>query len=205
VSQSFGGHGTPAPAGSHSIDPEAVFFADDDYAGFWRRLAAELAYASAILILLIVLAIVWAILGPAHEPGPAAFVLCGLALVSWYFVFLKHSRVGTVGYRLARIRIVDVRGGLPSLGMLSVRPLFAVFGPFNVVLDLLWIPSDRRKQSLRDKVTHTYVVKASARPAGPGRIVYRPCSVMGMSWVFQEIEADQRDQAARASIRSSAG
>jgi uncharacterized RDD family membrane protein YckC len=205
VSQSFGGQGLPAPEGGDRSDPEAVFFADDDYAGFWRRLAAELADASAILVLLVLLVVVWAVVAPAHEPRLAPLVLCGLALVFCYFVFLKHSRAGTVGYRLARVRIVDVRGRPPSLWALSLRFLFAVFGPFNVVLDLLWIPSDRRKQSLRDKVTHTYVVKARARPAGPGQIVYRQCSVMGMSWVFQEIEAAQRDQAARASIPPSPG
>ena len=72
---------------------------------------------------------------------------------------------------------------------MTLRLLFAVLGPFNIVLDLLWIPSDPYKQSLRDKVAHTYVVKASAPPAGPARVVYRNYYMMGMSFVFQEIES----------------
>ena len=105
-----------------------------------------------------------------------------------YFVIVKHSRFCTLGYRLGRVRIVDVRGELPSWGALSLRLLFAVFGPINFVIDMLWIPSDPCKQSLRDKLTHTYVVKAGARAAGPARLVYRNYYLLGMAFVFREIE-----------------
>lgn len=34
----------------------------------------------------------------------------------------------------------------------------------------LWIPSDPWRQSLRDKLAHTYVVKVGAEPAGRARV-----------------------------------
>jgi hypothetical protein len=37
-------------------------------------------------------------------------------------------------------------------------------------------------------MAHTYVVKVDARPAGPAQIVYRHYSILGMSFIFQEIE-----------------
>jgi len=137
----------------------------------------------AIALLLVVLtAMLFAVL------ALGGLLLCWAAAVYWYFVIVKRSRFHTVGYRLGRVRIVDVRGQPPSQRALTLRLLFAVLGPFNIVLDLLWIPSDPYKQSLRDKVAHTYVVKASAPPAGPARVVYRNYYMMGMSFVFQEIE-----------------
>jgi uncharacterized RDD family membrane protein YckC len=125
---------------------------------------------------------------PADAPSNAVLLVCWAGTIYWYFVIVKHSRFNTLGYRLARVRIVDVYGRLPSVSALSLRLLFAIGGPFGIALDIIWIPSDRCKQSLRDKVAHTYVVKVNAQPAGPARIVYRQYFLMGMSFVFQEVE-----------------
>jgi RDD family len=131
------------------------------------------------------------LLDPSEGSGDASLavlVLCWAVLVYGYFVVLKHSRFSPVGYRLARARIVDSYGRPPGLGALTLRLSFGLLGPFNVFLDMLWIPSDRHKQALRDKFAHTYVVKASAEPAGPARVVFRTYYIMGMSFVFQEVE-----------------
>ncbi len=84
---------------------------------------------------------------------------------------------------------MDATGRRPRLGALTLRFLFAVAGRINIVLDMLWMPSDRSCQSLRDKLPHSYVVKAGAEPAGPARLlVYQQRCVMGMSFVFQELQ-----------------
>lgn len=166
----------------------AVCYSPNDYAGFWRRLAVELADLVAVMILLIVITVV---VSPAIESdgrSDAVLLLCWVAVIYLYFVIMKRSRVSTLGYRLAHVRVVDAYGRPPSLGALTLRLLFAVFGPLNFAFDMLWIPSDRCKQSLRDKLAHTYVVKASAQPVGAGRVVYRQYHLMGMSFLFQEIE-----------------
>jgi hypothetical protein len=162
---------------------EPVYFAATDYAGFWRRIFVECADA---LMALLVLLLLSAMLADVLALG--GLYLCFAATVYCYFVVLKRSRFHTLGYRLGRVRIVDAHGQVPSRRALSLRLLFAVAGPFNIVFDMLWIPSDPWKQSLRDKVAHTYVVTAHAHPAGPARVVYRNYYMMGMSIVFQEIE-----------------
>lgn len=176
------------PASGRRLRAPAVCFAPGDYAGLWRRLAVELVDLCTIVVLGVVVAAVVVLVIPDEAPGDAVLLAGWAALVYGYFVILKRSRFRTLGYRLARVRLVDVRGRPPGVGALSVRLLFAVAGPINVVLDMMWIPSDRCRQSLRDKIAHTYVVKAQARPAGSALIVYRQYSLMGMSFLFQELE-----------------
>lgn len=175
-------------AGGRLPGAHAVCFSPSDYAGFWRRLVVELVDLGTIAVLGVLVAVVVVVVIPAEAPGDAVLLAGWTALMYGYFVLLKRSRLRTLGYRLARVRLVDVRGRPPGVGALSVRLLFAVAGPINVVLDVLWIPSDRCRQSLRDKIAHTYVVKAHARPAGPALIVYRQYYLMGMSFLFQDLE-----------------
>jgi uncharacterized RDD family membrane protein YckC len=174
------------PAGA-----SGVWFFPSDYAGFWRRLAVELADAVVIAIVLLVVSLAVVLLDPSEDlTDRTALVLisCWALLIYGYFVLLKRSRLGTVGYRLGGVRIVDAAGRTPGLGALTLRLSFGLLGPFNIVLDMLWIPSDRHRQTLRDKFAGTYVVKATAEPAGPARVVLRTYYVMGMSFVFRDVE-----------------
>jgi len=169
----------------------AVWFFPSDYAGFWRRLAIALADSAVIAVVLLVATTTVVLLDPAEELSDAllAWLIPGwLLLIYGYFVVLKCSRFTTVGYRLAGVRIVDSLGRRPGLSALTLRLSFGLIGPLNVILDALWIPFDRHKQALRDKFANTYVVKATAEPAGPARIVFRTYDVMGMSFVFQDVE-----------------
>jgi uncharacterized RDD family membrane protein YckC len=171
--------------------PDAVWYFPSDYAGFWRRLAIELADAVAIVVLLLGITAAVILLHPAERPDDRILsMLWGgwLACIYGYFVILKRSRFSTVGYRLARVRIVDPYGRPPGLGALALRLSFGLVGPINILLDMLWIPADRHKQSLRDKLAHTYVVKAGAEPAGTARVVLRTYYIMGMSFVFRDVE-----------------
>lgn len=174
----------------HLASRQAVWFFPSDYAGFWRRLAAESADLVVMAGVLLAAALVVTVVLPAERSDErllAVLLTTWLACLFGYFVVLKRSRVGTVGYWMARIRIIDAQGRRPGLAPLTLRLGFAIFGPFNVLFDALWIPSDRCKQALRDKFAHTYVVKAGAEPAGVGRIIFRNCTIMGMIFVFQEI------------------
>jgi uncharacterized RDD family membrane protein YckC len=165
-----------------------VCFSPDDYAGFWRRLTAELVDMAAVMMLGVIVTAIMVLATPADAPRDLVLLTAWTALVYGYFVVLKRSPARTPGYWVARVHIVDVYGCPPGLGPLTVRLLFAVAGPLNFILDMIWIPSDRHRQSLRDKVAHTYVVKTRARPAGPALLVYRQSYVMGMSLLFQELE-----------------
>ena len=178
-------------AGDRLSSLQAVWFFPSDYVGFWRRLAVELVDSVVIVVVLLVVTATVVLLDPGEDLSDttlAVLVSCWAVFIYGYFVVLKRSRVNTVGYRLARVRIVDAYGRPPGLGALTLRLSFGLLGPFNVVLDMLWIPFDRHKQALRDKLAHTYVVKANAEPAGPARVVFRTYYIMGMSFVFQDVE-----------------
>jgi len=74
------------------------------------------------------------------------------------------------------------------LSALTYRLMFAPLGPLNWFMDLLWVSGDAQRQSLRDKLAHTYVVKVKAQPVGTGKIVYRCYDIIGFNFMFQEIE-----------------
>lgn len=162
-----------------------VYFRRNDYAGFWRRLLID----SVDLIVIGVgcltsFAVVWMVL-------PSA----GLILASWgtaffsYFVLLKRSGVGTVGYRVGGVRIVGYDGEKPSISSLTLRLLFGVLRPLNWLVDLIWLSGDTHRQALRDKLAGTYVVSKDARPAGRGKIVYRRNDIVFYNFLFREVEA----------------
>jgi len=128
------------------------------------------------------------IIAPAAADSRGAVLLLLGCVWFAYFVVLKHSRVRTVGYMVAGARIVNLKGERPRMASLLARLLFAVVGPFNFLLDLLWITGDPNRQALRDKFARTYVIRTHASPAGAGTIVHRTYMVWGMTFLFQEVK-----------------
>ncbi len=164
-----------------------VYYAVSDYIGVGRRFVIDLVDVVVAGVVSVALTAVLLLL--LSNDGQLAFGLLVVWLSVWfgYFVLLKRSRFRTVGYVLARARIVNLQGDTPSVASLFIRMLFAVFGPLNLLFDLFWIPSDPCRQALRDKFAHTYVVRQGASPAGTGRIAYGQYTVLGASYLFQEV------------------
>lgn len=172
------------------VEESAVFYRQEDYLGVMRRLLIDLVdtlVAGAAALLLIVVAL---LIYPTDEH--VAAVVLAMAGITWlcYFVLLKGSRFRTLGYMIARAQIVNLNGERPSYASLTGRLMFVVAGPFNFILDLLWIGSDSCRQALRDKFAHTFVVRRGAVPAGKGRVVYRTYTVFGATLLFAEVVPD---------------
>lgn len=168
---------------------DGVYFRQEDYASFWLRLLIALidvlAAGTVCFVLIIVL---WATFPPTTTT--LNLILATIAVILfWYLVVLKRSKIGTIGYRLCGVRIVGPDGQAASLAALTFRLLFAPLGPLNWLMDLLWLSGDPHRQSLRDKLAHTYVVKRTAKPAGAGKIVHSYYDILGYNFLFQEIEA----------------
>ena len=164
-----------------------VYFKREDYAGFWRRLLIDIIDVLVVAVICLVLGIA---LEEAAPPGQNARMIFAswTAVVFCYFVILKRSAIGTVGYRVGGVRIVNLDGRPPNLLSLVVRLGFGFLGPLNLLLDLLWLSGDSHRQALRDKLANTYVVKREAQPAGSGRIVFRNYDILGFNFMFREIE-----------------
>lgn len=181
----------PSPRQARASEA-GVYFRREDYAGFWRRLAIELIDGFIAGNLWIALFFILYSYLPSEfttsRQGQnwlraGSFVVVGLG----YFVLLRRSRLRTVGYRLFRVRIINLQGDRPDIFALAIRLVFSVFGPGNLLLDRFWIPSERARQALRDKFAHTYVIKADAVPVGRGPIVYAQYHFNAMTHLFPEV------------------
>ena len=163
-----------------------VYFRHDDYAPFWLRLLVGLIDAGTFLGLCVVAIFV---LSP-FVPAKLILLVCA-AVLFCYFVLLKRSAGGTVGYRVCGVRIVGLDGQLPGLIPLTIRMLFMVFGPINFLLDLVWMANEDQRQTLRDKFAATYIVKKHAVPAGTGKLTHRYYHILGYNFLFREVEINR--------------
>lgn len=139
---------------------------------------------------------IWLLRYPQNNPpAQALWVLPAVAYV--YLTVLKRSRIRTLGYILTGVRIVDIRGGRPSLLQMTVRmaPLFPV--PWNLLFDLGWIVDEPQRQTLRDKWAGTFVVRRKAKPIGTAPIQYKRIGFAGLFLISPEIDR------ARTTIESS--
>jgi uncharacterized RDD family membrane protein YckC len=156
-----------------------VYFRREDYAPLWLRILIDIIDLLVAGTICVALAVALYSLS-LERVTPAAWVLG----IFSYFVLLKRSNIGTVGYRVGRVRAVGIDGNPPSLLALTMRLLFGVLGPINWLLDLGWLSNDAHRQALRDKFAQTYVIKRNAQPAGTGKLVYRYSEICFINWLF---------------------
>ena len=154
---------------------EGVYFPARDYASVQTRLLILLVDVAVLWLVWIVLALALPLLSLCYADY-SSMVLSRLLVVYLYLVPLKVSPVRTVGFRLAGVKIVTLKAVRPSILRMTFR-LFLWLFPFNVVYDLLWLAGDECRQSIRDKVSGTYVIKNNAVALGvrPIRLVYLFC------------------------------
>ena len=135
---------------------------DTHYAGFWIRVLA--AFVDSILILFITLPIAWQVYGDAYLDntdmiqGPADFLLSYVfpALAAILFWIYKSA---TPGKMLVKTSIVDARtGGKPSVGQCVGRYLGYYVSALPLLLGIIWVGFDKRKQGWHDKLAGTVVI-----------------------------------------------
>jgi hypothetical protein len=66
-----------------------------------------------------------------------------------------------------------------------------VFGPINLLVDIIWLGGDPNRQSIRDKFAGTYVVRRKAQPAGFAPIRYKTYFMFNYNLVFAEVERQE--------------
>jgi hypothetical protein len=113
--------------------------------------------------------------------------LCLLAVWLGYFVVLKATPLGTLGYLLGGAKVVDLRGERPSFGALAQRMFLGLAGGFTLIADIASMVADPGRRAIRDRVSGTYLVKKSAQPAGSGPIVVRTMTFMGVTVQAKEV------------------
>lgn len=171
------------------MEKRVVYYSDADYLSVTRRLLID---GVDTFVAVFAAWLVWLICGwgAPEEISVLIWMTAFLVVFLAYFVVLKGSRFRTLGYVLAGARIVSLTGERPSYATLLGRLAFAIFGPLNYLFDLLWVSSDPRRQALRDKFAHTYVIRNSAMPAGTGQVVYGTYMVFGWTILCAEVRSD---------------
>ena len=134
------------------------------YAGFWRRLAAIAIDAILLFTLMLFGLVAWiSLTGEAHawDSVPMTQAFTGSLLVALVAKILLAAWLGgTPGLHLADCRLADARtGGHISTGRSAVRCLAIALSVLPLLLGLVWMAWDRRKQSWHDKLAHTVVIR----------------------------------------------
>lgn len=169
---------------------DAGYYAMDAYAGFGKRLLVLIIDSCALLAagtaLWTAFYSVWVVAGFVTDPS-GRFWLCFFGLVWGYLGPIKRSAFGTLAYAVLGLRIVSAKGGPPSLFAMTMRMLMWMFGPFNLVLDLLWLGADTESQSLRDCYLQTYVVSKPAKPIGRAPVHLARYTAMGFALAYPRV------------------
>ena len=177
-----------------SKNMRGVFYEQQDYAGLWRRI---LAWAVDLAFMLFILGGYCYLNFYFFNDQIMAFKVSffGSLLIAYiYLAFLKSSKLKTLGFRVADVKIVDLYGNKPSWSTMSTRFMLLAIGPFSLIIDLLWVTGEPTKQTLRDKYIGTYVVRNSSEPKGTGKLQNVSLDFIGWHLVFKELVLDNNVQ-----------
>jgi uncharacterized RDD family membrane protein YckC len=128
-------------------------------AGFWFRFAAWFVDGLVLVVPSIVLVIAF---------GPSGARPLYLLLSAAYFTLMEGGPTGqTLGKRLLRIRVIDLRVGGPiGPGRGFVRWIGRFVSGLAFFLGYFWMLWDPEKQTWHDKMANAVVVPTSAYPVG---------------------------------------
>jgi uncharacterized RDD family membrane protein YckC len=145
-----------------------------------------------------------------EDLGPArwnATIALAVLLPVGYQLAAGKLRGGTIGYRIARIRLIGHDGRPPTWKQLSVRTLASLLTFFT--LGMVYLPTFKwkKRQAFHDRLAGTWMVLARAHPAGPGQIVYKTKLIGTYPLTFSDVEslAETSTDASAPDIGESAG
>ena len=138
---------------------------DVEYAGFWVRTGAAL--IDTLLIAIIALPILTLIYGQGYWAGDSAsrgvwdvmfnYVLPAVAVILFWIY-----KSATPGKLFLKLTIVDAKtGGKPRKGQLIGRYFAYYVSMLPLMLGILWVGIDKRKQGWHDKLAGTAVIKSA--------------------------------------------
>lgn len=133
------------------------------YAGFWIRTGASI--IDTILIILVTWPLLIAIYGMAYFDSTQFIAGTWDALISYVFpavavlIFWSY-RSATPGKMILNMKIIDAKTGQkPSTGQFVGRYFGYFVSMIPLMLGIIWVAFDKRKQGWHDKLAGTLVVK----------------------------------------------
>lgn len=167
---------------------EGVYYSHDDYPGLVRRFCVVVIDLG-LLVLTGVLIASGLTMFPSHHWRLAATIglLFWLLQCFLYLTVMKRSRFRTLGYRVCRVQLVSSSGSRPSMFAMTFRLMIWLFGPINLLFDLVWIGADEERQSLRDCYACTLMIRLGAKPIGKGPIHLTRFCGAGLTLVYPRV------------------
>jgi uncharacterized RDD family membrane protein YckC len=166
---------------------DGVVFARKDCAGLIRRILLLLVDGLVIAGLGVVLIGAYRLIAPKSDSLWIGLLFGWLGFILMYLVVLK-SFSWTLGFILTDVRIVNLQGKRPSVFRIAFRFLIWILGPFHMLLDLFWLSGDDQRQTLRDKLAATLVIRRRSKPLAKGPTRLKPYTLMGWSLSFLEVQ-----------------
>jgi uncharacterized RDD family membrane protein YckC len=136
-----------------------------EYAGFWARTGATI--IDAILMMFISIPMLISIYGWAYFDTEKTGLIAGPAdfLVSWVLpavavIMFWIFKQATPGKMAISAKIVDAATGQPASTTQLIGRYFAYFvAMLPLLIGIIWIAFDKRKQGWHDKLAGTVVIK----------------------------------------------
>ncbi|MFT5528174.1 MAG: putative RDD family membrane protein YckC [Pirellulaceae bacterium] len=161
-----------------------VYYNADDYLGIGPRIVILIVDGLALLAIVALVTSIYVLMLGDVSPSffPMAVFWCWI-----YEVPLKRSSHRTLGYRLMGVKLVTLKGETPSILMLSLRSMLWMFGPFNLLFDIVWVAIDVDRQTVRDRYTSMCLVRNDANPIGTGEVHLAYFNAGGYSLAYPHV------------------
>lgn len=140
---------------------------DLEYAGFWVRTGAAL--IDTILMLIIIAPMMAMIYGSEYWAGESFFLgvwdlLFNYILPAIVVILFWIYKSATPGKMALKLSIVDAKTGKEaSKGQLIGRYFAYYISMIPLLLGIIWVGIDKRKQGWHDKLAGTVVIKNTAK------------------------------------------
>lgn len=138
------------------------------YAGFWVRVGAAL--IDTILLLLLIGPVLTLVYGQAYWTSEAAYHGAVDGVLNWLVpplvvIVFWYYKSATPGKMIFDLKIIDAEtGGKPGKGQLIGRYLAYYVSAIPLLLGIIWVGIDKRKQGWHDKLAGTLVIKQEDPP-----------------------------------------
>ncbi|MDC1527952.1 RDD family protein [Gammaproteobacteria bacterium] len=148
---------------AEDVDSNNILLA---YAGFWIRVMAAVLDSLLLLMVMVPLLMVFyrpGVLFATESPGLAYDLINYVLPLIAVMVFWQY-RSATPGKIMMGLVIVDAKTlGKPSFGKLVLRYIGYYVSTIPLLLGLIWVGIDKRKQGWHDKIAGTLVLKTDAK------------------------------------------
>lgn len=152
---------TPAPMTTANASVPSM-----EYAGFWRRLGANIIDGFFILMFnwSIVFSLGFGNISRGINKNELSSIIGFLIGVGYVIFFWATQNGQTLGKRAMAVRIVKESGEPVDFATAIIRYIGYIISSIVLLLGFIWVIFDPKKQGWHDKIAKTYVIKTAGKP-----------------------------------------